>query len=209
MSKKTPPFVADFLGDYIGDSRDAFAANLYKQIGRAKEFLKLCNADLDFVINQLKLHDSQEARRSFIRTIPPWVEGSLTFLRVTVFLYPPLLDRLPKDCLVLFAETMLPLRNRSSAKETIKQTFVGIGKLAGMEVSSHLMGESGAQALMNMFDLRNSLMHPRSIKGYLVSDESIRSAYIGIDWFNHKFVAVFSPMLEVAKDISGHASGDA
>jgi hypothetical protein len=209
LSKKAPRFVQEFIGDYIGNTMDDFAKNLSLNMERAKEFLMMCDADLDYARDQLKFSDTQETRRVWIRAIPPWVEGKLSFLRVMPYLYPPLLHRIPNNVQVLFAETMLPIRNRSSAKDTIKNTLLGIGEVAKMNVPPDLMGEAGAQALMYTFEIRDSLMHPRSIEGYLVSDEAVRSANVGVDWFNHKFVGVFTPLIEVVKEMSSKASGDA
>ncbi len=209
MSKKAPRFVQEFVGDYIGNTMDDFAKNLSRNMARAKEFLMMCDADFDYARDQLKHSDAQEARRVWIRAIPPWVEGKLSFFRVTPYLYPPLLHRIPENVQVIFAETMLPISNRSSAKDTIKNTLVGISEVAGMNISPDLMGEAGAQALMSTFNLRDSLMHPRSIEGYLVSDEAVRTADIGVDWFNHKFAGIFTPLIEVVKEMSSKTAGDA
>ncbi|WP_409525672.1 hypothetical protein [Nitrincola sp. MINF-07-Sa-05] len=206
MSKKTPRFVENFVGDYIGNTREEFTQNLTRNMKRAHEFLDMCDSDLSYARKQLELQDSPEARRLWIRTIPPWVEGNLSFLRVTPYLYPPLLDRVPDDVKILFAETILPIHNKSSAKDTVKKTLTGIGKVAGLEISPNLMGETGAQALMNTFETRDGLMHPRSVEGYLVSDENLKLSYDGVDWFNHKFAAVFPPMIEVIKEMIENSS---
>lgn len=209
MSKTHPRFVKEFMGEYIGDTREDFAANLSRLMGRSLEFQKLCNGDLDFARHLLQAHDSQETRRVLIRTVPPFIEGSLTYLRVLPYLFPPLLERVPKDCTVLFAEPMMKLRNRSTAKDSIKRTLVGIGVVAGIDIPHNLMGESGAQALMDTFELRDSLMHPRSIDGFMVSDDQIQAAHTGLHWFNQYFASVFSPMIEVVKEISGASHSEA
>lgn len=209
MSKTNPRFVKEFMGGYIGDTREDFAANLSRLMGRSLEFLKLCNSDLDFARRILQTQDSQEARRVLIRTVPPFIEGRLNFLRVQPYLFPPLLERVPKDCTVLFAEPMMPLRNRSTTKDSIKWTLVGIGKVAGIDIPQNLMGESGAQALMATFDLRDSLMHPRSVDGFMVSDDQIQAAHTGLHWFNQYFSSVFSPMIEVVKEIAGGSHREA
>lgn len=206
MSKTNPRFVKEFMGEYIGDTREDFAANLSRLMGRSLEFLKLCNDDLDFAKQILRAHDSQETRRILIRTVPPFIEGKLTYLRTQPYLFPPLLEKVPKDCEVLFAEPMMKLRNRSSAKDSIKRTLVGIGVVAGIDIPHNLMGESGAQALMDTFELRDSLMHPQSIEGFTVSDDQIQAAHTGLRWFEQYFASVFAPMIKVAKEISGGSS---
>lgn len=209
MSKKSPRFVDEFIGEYIGETREEFASNLSLLMGRALEFLKMCDRDLNFARDLLKAQGSQEARRVFVRTVPPYVEGNLNFLRVTPYLYPPLLERLPEDCRVLFAEPMLVLKNRSAAKDSIKRTLVGIGHVAGIPITNDIMGESGAQALMATFELRDSLMHPRSVDGFIVSDDQIAAAHAGVDWFKQKFASVSSPLKDIVKKTSGASYGEA
>lgn len=203
MTKKPPRFVDDFFDDYFGETPEDFVSNLSRLMGRAQQFLKLCNQDFDFANALLRNHDSQETRRIYIRTVPPCIEGHLTFLHVIPHLFPPLLERIPEESRVLFAESMLAFKNRSTSKNSIRMTFVGIGAVAGIEISNELMGESGAQALMSTFRLRDNLMHPRSISGFTVSDDQIKAAQIGVVWFYQVFSSVWPPMIEIVKEIMG------
>lgn len=201
MTKKSPRFVTDFKNEFMGRTPDDFAANLSQLMDRAVEFLRMCDRDLDFATNLLNSRDSQETRRVFIRTLPPYVEGSLNFLRIIVHLYPPLLKRLPADCSAHFLEPLIELRNRSTTKESIKKTFVGIGQVTGSHVPNDIMGEPGAQALIATFELRDSLMHPRSIDGFTVTEEQLATARAGQVWFLGKFASVFSPLKDVVKSM--------
>jgi hypothetical protein len=121
MKKKSKRFIESFIGDYFGETGEIFSNNLTEQMATSKEFIDLCEKDLSFAKAINTKEDSQESRRVYIRSLPAYVEGSLNFLRVIPHSYPPLLNRIPQDCLVLFAEPILELRNKSSVKESIKK----------------------------------------------------------------------------------------
>ena len=200
--KKSRRFIDSFIGDYFGESRDNFAENLAGLMAKSKQFLELCEKDLSFAKSIYTNDGSQESRRVYIRALPAYVEGSLNFLRIMPHLYPPLLDRIPNDCLVLFAEPIIELRNRSSVKETIKKTLIGFGKISNANIKSDIMGTRGAQSLLRTFELRGNLMHPRSIEGFNVSDEQMLEAEQGLLWYRQQFKVVISPLSKVVKDLS-------
>lgn len=196
MARKSPRFVDDFITEYFGETPGTFSANLPNLMKRAIEFQTCLEKDLKFAHILLKSSDSQEARRIFIRAVPPYVEGCLTTLHVTPYLYPPLLNRLPEDCGPEFLEAMINFQIKTTPKERIKKTLIGIGSVAGVEISNEVMGEHGGQSLLATFRLRDSLMHPCSVSGFSVSDENKADAYDGVDWFKTKFGSVWSSLRE-------------
>lgn len=201
MAKKTKRFVDSFVGDYIGDTPEKFALNLSALMIKSKQFLILCEEDISFAHTIYTNYRSQEARRVYIRALPPYIEGTLNFLGVVPYLYPPLIERIPEDCKNLFAESMLEFRNRSATKDNIKKTIIGFGKVSGIEISTNLMGEKGAQSLVKTLALRDNLMHPRSIEGMEVSDNQIQEANEGQLWYRKQFAAVISPLGETFKEL--------
>lgn len=161
----------------------------------------MCDADIGFAMNLLSSHDCQETRRIFIRTLPPYVEAALNFLRVIVHLHPPLLGRLPADSSAHFLEPLIELKTRTTIKDDIKRTLLAFGHVIGRPVSNDIMGEPGAQALIETFALRDSLMHPCSIDGFTVTDKQLATARTGQLWFTREFSSVFSPLIEAVKNM--------
>lgn len=201
MTKKSPRFVQDFIGEYIGETQEQFAENFPILWAKAMEFKLMCDSDIDFVSKLLEERDCREARCAFIRTLPAYIEGHLNILRLIPHLYLPLRDRIPEKYTVEFWEPMIEIRNRSTTKDSIKNTLIGIGHVAGVEVSSKIMGEPGAQALMATFGLRDSLMHPRSIEGISVTDKQLSDAWAGNVWFLEKFQIVFNSLKGVVYEL--------
>lgn len=203
MTKKSARFISDFSVDYMGKSPSQLSENLSKLMAKALEFHQICDKDIGFSMELLHSHDCQETRRIFIRSLPPYVEGALNFLRIIIYLNPPLLRRLPASYSAHFLEPFIELRTRSTIKDDIKKTFIAFGQVIERPFSNSIMGESGAQALIETFGLRDSLMHPCSVEGFTVTDGQLETARSGQIWFLEKFSSVFEPLIETTKKSTG------
>jgi hypothetical protein len=64
------------------------------------------------------------------------------------------------------------------------------------------MGTKGAQSLLRTFELRDNLMHPRSVEGLTVNNEQMLEADQGLLWYRQQFHAVISPLNELVNDLS-------
>lgn len=64
------------------------------------------------------------------------------------------------------------------------------------------MGTKGAQSLLRTFELRDNLMHPRSVEGFTVDNEQMQEAIESISWYKKQFNAVLSPLDEEVKKLS-------
>lgn len=107
MKQKSKKFIESFMGDYIGETQEGFLENNNGLMKKSKKFKNLCEKDLLFAKELYDKQDSQESRRIYIRSSTAFVEGWLNFLRIIPHFYPPLLARIPMDCLVLFSEPIL------------------------------------------------------------------------------------------------------
>jgi hypothetical protein len=187
------------MDDYIGETDEEYLANLKGLMESAKDFLNELHSDLSLARSIAQNIDSGSARRTYIRTMPAFVEGSLNFLKVAPWGFPPLTSKLPEEYIVNFSETMLEFRNRTSVKDSIRDTLIGFGHITDVKLPATIMGEKGAQKLMDAFQLRDYVMHPKSPLAFSISKQQVSSAEEGLVWYMEKFQEVMAPLPEIAR----------
>ena len=202
MTQKSPRFVSDFATQFMGRTLDEFASNLSGLMAQATEFHRMCDTDIGFALDLVRTHDCQETRRILIRTLPPYVEGALNVLKIVVNLCPPLQARIPPDAAAHFLAPLVSFRSRTTIKDDIRTTFQSVGLVVEQPFREDIMGESGAQALLRSFALRDSLMHPFSIDGFIVGDDQLALAHTGHLWFVQKEAFLFSALIRRIEEVT-------
>lgn len=201
MANNSKKAVLSFINDCMGKTPDEFSGNLSRLMKETFEFANQCEDDVLFASRMQKAKDNQETRRAYIRALAAYIEGSLNVLKITPYLYPPLLSKIPKKYNATFGESVLPVNLKTSTKENIKSTIKGFAAISEVELSNGFMGEKGGQGLVKVFNIRDNLMHPKSVEGMTVSDSDLKISREAEIWFREIFITVFSPLKSVVRGV--------
>ena len=160
--------------------------------------LQILREDTRFAEQQLNKHKKshkQTCRRTLIRCACAFVEGTLSFMKVSATPAASFFDISLSEQETEFItgreiKTGKPipfLRSRENLKETLKVFMKAHG--VAMEIK---YDESGFKDLHEMFSLRNGLMHPKTLSDVGVSDEALKSSFRGFNWFDAQGVKIMA-----------------
>jgi hypothetical protein len=160
--------------------------------------LQILREDTRFAEQQLIQHKTshdQTCRRTLVRCACAFVEGTLSFMKVTAIPAANFFDvsLSEKEIEFITGRKTKPgkpvpfLPFRENLKETLKVFVKAHGVL--MEIK---YDEAGFKDLHEMFKLRNRLMHPKTLSDVGVSDEALNGSIRGFNWFDAQGVKIMA-----------------
>lgn len=183
-------------------SSGAVTAETLAKLGKVLREMSLTSSVLRSDVNRASeawkaAREDQFWRRNVVRCVFAFTEALLWYLRRTT----PILAEVSnvtfsEDELLLLEERRKVRRSGVDVLEPkylrfqdgVKFTFQSVSKALG--VVNPDFGQVGFQALCKTSDLRNRIMHPKSLFDLEVTDQSIKEAQEGLAWLVSTFEQV-------------------
>jgi len=165
------------------------------------EVIKVLESDMKFAVQNF--NDSTDSNfdfwaRTYVKTLGSWIEGNLW-----VYKYILVNSNIPKalgfsiEEQLYLQEASWKVDNRSEIKVEdkkigVKQNIKAFMKLMSKHSSSSFedLSGNGWKGLEQFFDIRDRLMHPKSLNGLNVNKNQIHAIEKGRIWLRSNFNAV-------------------
>lgn len=154
------------------------------------DFIRILAADVQHALNLAKNSNRQADRRNLIRTIISATEGISWDCRNHVRSIMKEVDQIPPLLDLAFSELTYSVNERGILVEQPRfitmtamiRLTVNVAKIFSPDLQVDF-GNGGWEALKKAIEIRNRIIHPKSVQDLDISEEDIETAQSGFFWF--------------------------